>query len=84
MNTEIANVKCKTKFVSDIANPDYALTLFYQLKDTIEWEDGIKSRKGKTRKAKPLNFGEMEELDSIIVEVLNKITPQKYAILGFT
>lgn len=56
--------------------------MFNLLKWNIEWEDGVKSKLGFTRKAKPLYYGEMKELDDIIDIALISLTDTQYVIEG--
>lgn len=72
---------CKTVFLNQAINNEEALNLFTILRDIIEWEDGIPSRKhGFTRKAKPISIGDYPFIDDIITLVLNRITTQNYLI----
>jgi hypothetical protein len=54
------------------------------LRDNIQWEEGVKSRKtGFTRLAKPLNVGDNQVVDYILADVFNKLSfTNKYQILG--
>ncbi len=47
---------------------DVAWCLYYTLRDTLGWTDGIKN----TRKASPYKIGTHPELDSIIFQSINK------------
>lgn len=73
---------CKTVFVEEALDPGIADALFVVLKDEIPWEDGIKSKKGNTRKAYACNMGDFEEVDMAITQCLDKIAKIDYAILG--
>lgn len=75
-------MKCKTVFKSGVINPDVATDLFNLLKWNIEWEDGVKSRSGFTRKAKPLNYGDIKDIDDIIDIALISLTNTQYNIEG--
>lgn len=50
------------------------------LKESIIWEEGIRSKKGFTRKAKALLMGEYPLIDEIILDALKKITKNRYLI----
>ena len=61
---------------------ELARRLFLFLKFNMEWEDGPRSRKGYTRKAKPLNIGDIEEVDIVIMDSLTKVSKISYEIHG--
>lgn len=73
--------RCSTTFTKNVINEDAAFALYYFLKNEINWQDGVKSKKGFTRKAKPLNFGDIPEVDHVIKQAL-AITDVKYNIFG--
>ena len=75
-------MKCYTTYKENVLDSDRAYALYYFLKDNITWEDGIKSKKGYTRKAKPLNMGDIPEVDQAIMDTLDQLTQQKYLIMG--
>lgn len=81
-NTSGTKLKCETNFHKNILDQDRAYVLYYMLKDGIVWEEGIRSKKGFTRKAKALNKNDIIEVDNIIAEVLQKMTKTKYNIIG--
>ena len=56
--------------------------MYFHLMKNIEWEDGIKSKKGFTRKAKALDIGDLEEVDNLILKVLSEISNTNYFIDG--
>jgi hypothetical protein len=76
-------MRCQTKFEKNILDEDRATALYYFLRENIEWEEGIRSKKGFTRKAKDIQTGQIVEVDNIISEVLTKMSKNKYLILGF-
>lgn len=82
MEVSKSNVKCKTIFIKDAITMELADSLYLFLKHNIVWEDGVKSKQGFTRKAKALNFGDIPEIDDVIITVLNKITTTNYLIDG--
>jgi len=55
---------------------------FQVLRDTIQWEEGIRSRYGPTRKAKSLAPGMNTLVDSIITSVLTELGFKCIAMLG--
>jgi hypothetical protein len=69
-------------FKKKVIDDNIATDMYTFLKWNIEWEDGIKSKKGYTRKAKPLNYGDITEIDNIIDTALNSLTDTKYLVLG--
>lgn len=75
-------MKCKTVFKKDVINSDIAAGLYNFLKWNIEWEDGVKSKFGFTRKAKPLNYGDIKEIDDVIDIALQSLTDTEYVIQG--
>ena len=81
---EKQRIKCKTIFKEGAISIELADQLFLFLKHNIKWEDGIRSKKGFTRKAKSLSFGELPEVDDVIVSVLNSFVYENdgYVING--
>ena len=73
-------MRCKTIFKKGVVAEDEALSTYNFLKNNIIWEEGVRSKKGFTRKAKPLHFGDLERIDLIIVKALSSITNQSYNI----
>ena len=56
----------KTRYYKGLIPKEYGDEAYEYLRETIEWEDGVKSKKGFTRKAKPLMKGQNEIIDGII------------------
>jgi hypothetical protein len=75
-------MKCKTVFKREVIDSDVATNLYNLLKYNIEWEDGIKSKSGFTRKAKPLYYGQIKEVDDVINIALVSLTDTQYYIEG--
>ena len=71
-----------TTYYPKIINEDKASAMFYYFQENIEWIDGIRSKNGFTRKAKPMNIGMDEILDSIIAEALLKIGITQAIVYG--
>ena len=73
---------CKTIFKKNIIDHNTSTNLYNYLATNIQWEDGIKSIKGYTRKAKPLNIGDIPEVDIVITTALSLLTNVQYVING--
>jgi hypothetical protein len=73
---------CKTVYLENAVDENEAANLFWILKETIPWEEGIRSKKGFTRKAKSLSFDENFLIQELVINTLNKITKNSYLILG--
>ena len=72
-------------FTPESLHTDIATFLFNSLKDEVKWENGIRSKKGFTRKAfaVPQDSPLMEELMVYVTTVLEKMeTKCAYAMLG--
>lgn len=65
--------RVKTQYYPGIMENDMARALYYYLEENIEWEDGVLSKKGFTRKAKPMNIGMDVTLDKVIIDTLEKM-----------
>ena len=74
--------RCYTKFQKKTIDEKEATELYNKLRDNIQWQDGIRSKKGYTRKAYPLDIGDVPDIDTVIYKVLSKITDTKYMIDG--
>ncbi len=75
-------MKCKTVYKKAVLDDDTAKRLYTFLKFNIQWDDGIKSRSGFTRKAKALNFEEIPEVNSAIMVALLELSKTNYSIDG--
>lgn len=73
---------CKTIQSKKILAEDHALALFCMLKENIQWDEGIRSKRGFTRKAKALASGDIPEVDYIIADILEKLGKTNYLLLG--
>jgi hypothetical protein len=78
----LVSTKCKTTFVKGVIDKKYSDKLYATLQKNIKWEEGIKSKKGFTRKAKALSPGDNTSIDNIVDEALSKITDIRYYIMG--
>lgn len=75
----------KTTLVQDVIPSKEATELYYHLKKTIEWEEGVRSKKGFTRLAKAINPIEYPELMVTILDVMKQIPVlcnSNYVVLG--
>lgn len=59
----------KTIHCKQVLNYDYATSMYFYIRDNIQWEDRVRSVKGFTRKAKAINIGDDECVTSIILEI---------------
>lgn len=75
-------MRCSTLYKKNVIEQDEARRMYEFLKWNICWEEGVRSKKGFTRKAKPLNFGDIKEVDDVIKKALSKITDKAYNV-GF-
>ncbi len=71
-----------TQYYPKLIDEKYATNLYEYLKTHIKWIDGIPSREGFTRKAKPLVFGENQYVDFIIAEVFKVLAITDVVIYG--
>jgi len=78
------NSRCKTVYRENVIDDEVATYLFTHLRDDVKWEDGIRSRNGFTRKAKPIGSGDelFFELLPYVDVAIEKLTLQKYTVLG--
>ena len=58
------------------------MAVYYHLEENIQWEDGIRSRSGFTRKANPMYPGMDPILDNCIIKVLSTINNTQSQIYG--
>lgn len=74
--------RIKTEHYQRMIEYDEAVTIFTHLKNNIIWEDGIRSKKGPTRKAKPIDFTEDQIVDYIVYCVLSKLSVNIASVRG--
>lgn len=73
----------RTQYIKAMIPEAQATTLFEVLRDTIEWEEGIRSKKGFTRLAKSTNLVEYPEIRELILTSLKKFKLScNYTIYG--
>lgn len=68
--------RCYTKYHEDLLKEEEATQLYEYLKDNIAWVEGVRSRRGFTRKAKALDLQDdfmVEEAVTMAVSALCKI-----------
>jgi len=63
-------------------DPDLATGLYECLREGIDWEEGIRSRTGFTRKAKAINLEDYPDLQSFVVQVIRSIVQKDYILYG--
>lgn len=74
-------MRCTTKYIEHAIENNEALNLFAILKDTIDWEDGIPSKKhGFTRKAKAISVNQYPLILQAVIDVLTKMGNTNYMI----
>lgn len=74
------NERCKTTFVKSIVDSEEASSMFELLKESIEWEEGVRSKKGFTRKAKAIGPMEYPLILELVGKILHKMGKTNYAI----
>ena len=70
----------KTVYKKKVLNENYATSLYHLLSNGIEWDEGVRSRKGFTRKAKALRIGDIPEVDEAIGLALSSVTKTPYNV----
>ena len=75
------NPRIKTTYHPNLVETKEANRLFGYFEKTIQWEDGVKSKNGFTRKAKMMNIDDDPELYMIVCKVL-KTLEMKNRVLG--
>lgn len=77
--------KTRTTFLLNAVDSEDATNLYNKLKNNIEWEDGIRSKKGFTRKAKTIfsidYYIKYPEIKECVDSVLS-LFDEKYKVLG--
>lgn len=74
-------MRCKTVFKESVILSDLASELYTYLKNNVEWEEGVRSKKGFTRKAKPLRPGMIPVMDYVIDHALSQMAQYEYEVL---
>lgn len=78
----MSNTRVLTQYYPGLIDNDRALATFEYFKDNIEWVDGVPSRSGFTRKARPMTLGEDDVLDTIILETLQTLGISNVILFG--
>ena len=66
----------RTRFDEDVLDVTTATNLYHYIRDNTEWEDGVRSRKGFTRKAKALDITDDDIIMTYVIHALEKLAPQ--------
>lgn len=69
----MAQIRVKTRHHKSLVSDDVATALYNHLRDTIEWEEGVRSKNGFTRLAKTLGANEDKLVNDCIKEVIEKL-----------
>lgn len=69
-----------TQYYPNQINTDYGTLLYEHLKLNIEWEDGVKSQNGFTRKEKSISPGDDRYFDTVI-KTLNMSDVMVYILI---
>lgn len=78
------NKKFKTRFVKGAIEEQFTFNLFYNLKNNIQWQDGVYSKiNGFTRKAYSLNINEIPDVDVCILYALDKLSITPKRVYGY-
>ena len=73
---------CKTTCIEGVLGNDEATLRYTILKETIDWQDGVRSRKGFTRKASAIQFGENCLVDEAVTIAVSVLGQYHYRIAG--
>ena len=65
--------RCKSVILPGAIESDRAMALYGYLKDNVVWEEGVRSKKGFTRKAKPASSEEYPDINEIIGAALKRV-----------
>ena len=69
----LTTTKISTKHYPSFVDDGLATMLFWYFLYNIQWVDGVRSKHGFTRKARPMLLGMDPELDGIIEDVLDRL-----------
>ena len=78
---------CRTKVMHQLVNKEEATSWFDYLRENVTWGEGVRSKKGFTRKAAPINLDDEESnygLKEFVTTTLTKmgVDPATYDIEG--
>lgn len=82
MSEEKECKRIKSEFIEGVIPDDTAQAAFEYLRDSIKWEQGVKSKNGNTRLAKAVQIGEDDLLDILIENALTKLGKTDIDIYG--
>lgn len=63
----------RTTYFPQLVEHDKAIELYHHLKDNVDWQDGIKSKQGNTRKASSFELGIDDKFDQVVLNALFNI-----------
>ena len=84
MKYKFTMTRCKTIHLNKVFDENVSTWLYNYLKDNVQWVDGVRSRKGFTRKAFSVDISSdlMKEITQYIFYALKKIATINYVIIG--
>jgi hypothetical protein len=71
-----------TQHIPGLLSSDRGVALYEYFRENIEWEDGVRSKSGETRKAKAMAMGLDDVLDAVIVETMALMNMNQIGIFG--
>ena len=75
--------RCRNTFRKNILNDELSAMIYNYLRDAVIWEEGVRSKKGFTRKAKSLSPENTDpNIISLIDHCVSRLTNTNYLILG--
>lgn len=74
--------RCYTTYRENVLAEDEASILYDYLRETIQWEEGVRSKHGFTRKAKPLEIGDEPLVDEALTLAISALAKYDYVIDG--
>ena len=66
-------LRTKTQHYAALIDSSRATSIYSHLKDSVSWEEGVRSKSGFTRLAKAMQLGDDQIIDELIVDVMNQI-----------
>lgn len=76
------NTRFKTQYHAKCVNSTDATNMYNHLRDTISWEEGIKSKGKHSRFAKSLSFNDNKSIQDMLINVLKSLSLKNYVIFG--
>lgn len=77
------NTRCATEYKECVVAPDSAEAAYIYLRDQMQWREGVRSKRGPTRRACPLGPGDdavVDNLANLAIEAL--ATKYNYVVAG--